>query len=81
MTKEFQVLNLALDTIVGVATQLCPIDKLERHQLFGLLMFSNCPSAQSTDDVRLTFPKEPSPRVLTMRKSPSLVTPLVAPAG
>src|ERR1700694_3824115 len=41
MTQEFQVLNLSFDTIVGITTQLCPVNKLEGNELFRLLMFSH----------------------------------------
>src|SRR5271170_4092081 len=71
MTKEFEVLNFSFDTIVCVTTQFRSINKLERDELFRLLMLSNY-SRQCQQNlypchrvIRLTFPKDPSPRVLT----------------
>ena len=74
MAEELQVLYLALDTIVRVPTQLVPVNKLERNLLARLHMLGHCPvstnkesAGEQQGDVRRTLPKEPSPRVLTMR--------------
>ena len=75
MPKKFEVLYFAFHAVVCVSAQLCAVDELERNELLRLCVFGNCPSAVLFRRVRRTLPKEPSPSVLTMRKSPSLAPP------
>jgi hypothetical protein len=53
MAQEFQVLNLALHSIICVSAQFSPIDEFEGNELLCLLMLSDCISTlaeQGTSD-------------------------------
>jgi hypothetical protein len=69
MPEKFQILNFPFNTIIGISTQLCPIDELQGDELSSLLMFSDffVSHVIQVGELRLTFPNEPSPRVLKIR--------------